>query len=89
MRTGLSVSLAAGVVALAVLAPVGRSHAATLPGATELPVAAESIGAVADARTVCRRWWNGYRWRTRCYWVPGRYWGPRPYRYRPYRYYRW
>ena len=88
MRTGLSLSLAAGAVALALLLPAGQAGAVTLPGAAGVPAAAQDIGSVEQARTVCRRYWNGYRWRSRCYWVPnGGYRGPRPYR-RPYRHYR-
>jgi len=87
MRTVLSLSLAAGAVALALLAPVKGAEAAGLPGAAQLPAAAQDLGSVEQARTVCRRYWNGYRWRQRCWWVPGQRddsWGPRPWR-RPYR----
>ncbi|MGN6570117.1 MAG: hypothetical protein ACTHLO_01730 [Pseudolabrys sp.] len=87
MRTGLSLSLAAVAVALALLAPVNGAEAAGMPGAAQLPAAAADIGSVEQARTVCRRYWNGYRWRQRCWWVPGDYndyWGPRPWR-RPHR----
>jgi hypothetical protein len=87
MRTGLTLSLAAGAVALALLAPVTGAAAAGMPGAAQLPAAAQDMGAVEQVRTVCRRYWNGYRWRQRCWWVPGPrydYWGPRPWR-RPYR----
>ncbi|HXD44397.1 MAG TPA: hypothetical protein VN655_04610 [Pseudolabrys sp.] len=80
MRTGWSLSLAAGAVVLALLL-TDRAGAVTMPGAAQLPEAAHDIGAVEQARTICRRWWNGYRWRTRCYWVPGHgYWAPRPWR---------
>ena len=89
MRTGLSLALAAGAVALALMLPAGQAGAVTLPGASEIPTAAQDIGSVEQTRTVCRRYWNGYRWRSRCYWVPNHsgYWGPRPWR-RPYRHYR-
>ena len=87
MRTVMSLSLAAGAVALTLLAPVKSADAAGLPGAAQLPAAAQDLGSVEQARTVCRRYWNGYRWRQRCWWVPGSrydYWGPRPWR-RPHR----
>jgi len=89
MRTGLSLSLAAGAVALALLAPVANADAASLPGAAQLPAAAADIGSLEQARTVCRRYWNGYRWRQRCWHVPNtHYYGPGPY-YRRHYYYRW
>jgi hypothetical protein len=90
MRTGLSLSIAAGAVALALLTPVAGAGAVTLPGASGVPAAAQDIGAVEQARTVCRRYWTGHRWRTRCWWAPGyHYWGPRPYyRHRYYRHHR-
>jgi predicted secreted protein len=87
MRTGLSLSLAAGAIALALLAPVKSADAAGLPGAAQLPAAAQDLGSVEQARTVCHRYWNGHRWRQRCSWVAGPrydYWGPRPWR-RPHR----
>ena len=86
MRTGLSLSLAAGALALALLAPVRNAHGASLAGAAQLPAAAQDLGAGAQSRTVCRRDWTGYRWRQRCWWAPGErydYWGPRPWRRRP------
>ena len=80
MRRSL-LSLSAVAIGTVLLLPTETAHAATLPGASELPAAAQDIGSVEQARTVCRRWWNGYRWRTRCYWVPGHgYWAPRPWR---------
>jgi predicted secreted protein len=88
MRTGLSLSLAAGAVALALLAPVKGADAASLPGASQLPAAAQDIGSVEQARNVCRRYFDGYRWRQRCWWAPGpRYdhWGSRRWRYRHHR----
>lgn len=90
MRTGLAMSLAAGMVAAVLLMPSAPAGAVTMPGAAQIPEAAQDIGSVEQVRTVCRRWWNGYRWRQRCWRVaPYGYYGPRPY-YRPYGYYyRW
>jgi hypothetical protein len=90
MRTGLSLSLAASLVAAALLLPAGHAGAVSLPGAAQVPEAAQDISSVEQARTVCRRWWNGYRWRQRCWWVaPYGYYGPRPHHRRPGYYYRW
>ena len=83
MRTGFVTSLAGGALALALLASGGSATAATLPGASQTPAAAQDIGSVEQTRTVCRRYWNGYRWRSRCWYVPDHrydYWGPRPWR---------
>lgn len=81
MRMGMSVSLAAGMVALALLSPVGNAGAAPRPGAPSAEDTAQGVGAARAGRTICRRYWNGYRWRSRCFWVPGDgYWGPRPWR---------
>jgi len=90
MRTGLTLSLAAGAVALALLLPAGGAGAAPVSGASNVPVAAQDLGSVEQARTVCRRWWNGHRWVQRCAWVgPHRYYGPGPFYHRHYRYNRW
>jgi hypothetical protein len=59
-------------------------------GASNVPAAAQDLGSVEQARTVCRRWWNGHRWVQRCAWVgPHRYYGPGPFYHRHYRYNRW
>jgi len=88
MRTGLVLSLAAGAVALALL-PAGGAGAAPVSGAANVPMAAQDLGSVERARTVCRRYWNGHRWRQRCWWVPSHgYYGPGPY-HRHHYYYRW
>ena len=90
MRTGLVLSLAAGAVALALVLPTGQSNAAPASGASNLPTATQDFGDVEQARTVCRRWWNGYRWRQNCWWVgPPRYYGPGPYYRHHHRYYHW
>jgi hypothetical protein len=92
MRTALSIVLGAGALAVTLLLPAGQAGAVTLPGSGNVPAAAQDIGSVEQARTVCRRYWNGHRWRTRCWYVPGsryEYWGPRPWRRPPpHRYYR-
>jgi hypothetical protein len=87
MRTGLTLSLAAGALALAVLLPAGWAGAAPVAGASNVPAAAQDLGSVEQARTVCRRYWNGHRWRQNCWWVPnhGYYYGP--YYRRHHRYY--
>ena len=90
MRTGLTLSFAAGAVALALLLPAGGAGAAPVSGASNVPAAAQDLGSVEQARTVCRRWWNGHRWVQRCTWVvPHRYYGPGPFYHRHYRYNRW
>jgi hypothetical protein len=90
MRTGLTLSLAAGAVALALLLPAAQASAAPVSGASNLPAATQGMGSVEQARTVCRRYWNGYRWRQRCWWVPNYgYYGPGPYYRHHHRYYRW
>ena len=90
MRTGLTLSLAAGALALALVMPTGGAGAAPVSGASNVPAAAQDLGSVEQARTVCRRWWNGYRWRQRCWYVPNHgYYGPGPYYRRHYRYYHW
>ena len=90
MRTGLTLSLAAGAIALAMLLPAGGAGAAPVSGASNVPAAAQDLGSVEQARTVYRRWWNGHRWVQRCAWVgPHRYYGPGPFYHRHYRYNRW
>ena len=83
MTRGWLLSLA-GAAALALLSS-RAAGAVALPGASELPAATQGIGTLEPVRTICRRYWNGYRWRTRCWWVPDRdgYWAPRPWRRRP------
>lgn len=88
MRTARMITLAAGAIALALLLPAKPADAMTLPAPSGLATAAQGTNAVEQVRTVCRRYWNGYRWRSRCWWVgPGRYYGPGPYYYGPRRYY--
>lgn len=90
MRTKTTLAFAAGAVALALLLPAGGAGAAPVSGASNVPAAAQDLGSVEQARTVCRRSWNGHRWRQRCWWVPNHgYYGPGPYHRRPHRYYRW
>jgi hypothetical protein len=84
MRIPTMMSLAAGALAVALLLPAPRAEAMTLPLPSGIAEAAQDLDAVDQVRTVCRRYWNGYRWRTRCYWVPDR----RPYRRYRHRYYR-
>lgn len=89
MRTKTIFALAAGAIALTLMLPTPRSQAMTLPAPAGIAQATEGTSAVQEVRYVCRRYWNGYRWRSRCWWV-----GPRPHYYRPWRhhhrrYYRW
>lgn len=87
MRRTTMMSLAAGAIAVALLAPAQRAQAIPLSGPSGIVAAAQDIDSLEQARTVCRRYWNGRRWRTRCYWVPDRYRPYRSYRYRGWR--RW
>lgn len=83
MRTTTMMSLAAGAIAVALLLPAMPASAMTLALPSGIAEAAQDVDAHEQVRTVCRRYWNGYRWRTRCYWVPSRRY------YRPYRYRYW
>jgi hypothetical protein len=70
--------LAFGAATAALLMPAPRAEAAAMRGT--IGAAAEQINPVEQARTVrvCQRYWNGYRWRTRCRYVTV---APRPYYY--------
>lgn len=89
MRTTLS--LAVGAVAAALLMSAPAANALTLPAPAGLAGAGEAANPIEQVRTVCRSYWNGYRWRQRCYRTYPHYgyrYGYRPYRYgyRSYRY---
>ena len=89
MRKTMLAAVTAAIVAAAGAFMADRAEAMTMPAPAGLSGAAEALGGnVEQVRYVCRRWWNGYRWRSRCFWRPGGYY--RPYRgyYRPYRGYR-
>jgi len=59
------------------------ANAMTLPAPAGLAAAGEAANPVEQVRTVCRRYWNGYRWRQRCFQTAPRFYGG--YGYRPYR----
>jgi len=87
MRTLMVKALAAAAITAAVLAPTPRAEAMA---PARIAGAADMVGHVDKARMVrvCRRYWNGWTWVTRCRWVNvyyGPYYGPHgPYYYRGY-----
>ncbi len=74
--------LAAGAIAGTVML-AAPANAITLSAPAGLAAAGEAANPVQQVRTVCRSYWNGYRWRQRCYRTAPRYY--RGYSYRPYR----
>lgn len=83
MRT--TVSLAIGAVA-ATLFMAAPATALTVTAPAGLAKTGEATSPVEQVRTVCRSYWNGYRWRQRCYQTGPYYrYGYRPYRHH-YRY---
>ncbi|MCK9919287.1 hypothetical protein MXD81_60170 [Microbacteriaceae bacterium K1510] len=92
MRTLLIKVLAAVAVTAACLTPVPRAEAMT---PARIAAAADMINHVEKTRVVrvCRRYWNGWTWITRCHWVnvySGPYYGAHgPYYYRGYHYRGW
>jgi hypothetical protein len=80
MRTTLS--LAVGAVAATLLFAAPAANAMTLPAPAGLADVGKAANPVEQVRLVCRNYWNGFRWRERCY-RTGPYFGY----YRPYRRY--
>ena len=79
------------VVAVLTTSWPGAHAQAMIILANRMNAAAKEANAVVESRVVCERYWDGYRVRTRCYWVPReRLYPPYPI-YRPwrYRYWRW
>ena len=78
MRT---LSLAVGAVAAALLMSAPAANAIPLSAPAGLAKAGETTSPIEQVRTVCRSYWNGYRWRQRCYQTGPVYrYGYRPYR---------
>lgn len=84
-KFAMAIAAAAAIVAAGSLLPT-RAEAMTLPAPAGMGVAIDDAKLTDTVAYVCRRVWNGYRWRRACYYTPSRYYY-RPHRYR-YRYYR-
>ncbi|HWL04420.1 MAG TPA: hypothetical protein VNQ99_05710 [Xanthobacteraceae bacterium] len=90
--------IAAAAIGLALGAVATTPRAEAMPAPAGLAAIAGAGSLVEDARVVCRRVWNGYRWRNHCvqtrpvYRPRPRYHAPRYYApprvHRPHRYHR-
>lgn len=79
MRTTLSLAVGAFAAVLFIAAP---ANAITVTAPAGIAKDGAATSPIEQVRLVCRSYWNGYRWRQRCYQT-----GPSYYRYgyRPYR----
>jgi hypothetical protein len=59
--------LAVGTVAATLFLAAPPANAMTLPAPAGLADAGREANPIEQVRTVCRSYWNGYRWRQRCY----------------------
>lgn len=62
----VSIYVAAGAVGISVLLSAPSVHAMTLPASSGLAAASEMFNPAMQVRRVCRRYWDGKRWRVRC-----------------------